>query len=252
VGAVAEKHRRLIRRIAREGHEIGCHSYAHELVSRLTPAQFREDLRRGKGILEQLTGRPVVGYRAPNYSIGPAQQWAYEALADAGFIYDSSSYPIHHDRYGSPGAPRFPYLVWQDGDRRLIEFPIGTARLLGMNMPIGGGGYFRLLPVDFTRRGIRRVNDVENQGVMFYFHPWELDAGQPRTQMPLHHRFRHYVNLERFEEKLTIILETFAFAPAVEVLRGLGSVVAGLAMPRPQPLGTAATIAADASSAVPV
>jgi len=235
VGTLAERHPRLLRRIAAEGHEIACHSYAHQLVSRLGPAQFRADLRRAKRVLEDLTGRVVLGYRAPNYSIGSGQPWAYEALLDEGFAYDSSSYPIHHDRYGEPDAPRFPYVACQKGGRRLIEFPIGTARLFGLNVPIGGGGYFRLLPVALTRRGIRHVNAVERRGVMFYFHPWELDAGQPRAHMPLHHRFRHYVNLERFAGKLDAVLASFAFAPALDVLARTGLLAAPHALPAALP-----------------
>ena len=229
VGSVAERQGRLVRRIAAEGHEIACHSYAHQLVSRLRPAEFRTDLRRAKGVLEDLTGQRVLGYRAPNYSLGPGERWAYETLLEEGFAYDSSSYPIHHDRYGEPAAPRFPYVVLQRGGRTLVEFPIGTARLFGVNVPIGGGGYFRLLPVALTRGGIRRVNGTEGRGVMFYFHPWELDAAQPRAQMPLHHRFRHYVNLERFADKLGVILSSFSFAPAIEVLAQAGLMAADVA-----------------------
>jgi polysaccharide deacetylase family protein (PEP-CTERM system associated) len=252
VGSVAEKHPKLLRRIADQGHEIACHSYTHQLVSRMTPSEFREDVRRAKELLQQTSGRAVIGYRAPNYSIGASEHWAYPILAEEGFVYDSSCYPIYHDRYGSPDAPRFPYVAWQSGGQKLIEFPIGTTRLLGMNMPIGGGGYFRLLPVQLTRHGIRRVNDAEGRGVMFYFHPWELDVDQPRAQMPFHHRFRHYVNLERFEEKLTIILQTFAFAPAAEVLRKQGTALPSLTLELPETIRTFPPVVPEAPPAVPV
>lgn len=232
VGAVAEAHPGLVRRIVKAGHEVGCHSYGHELVSRQGPAEFRDDVRRAKAVLEDLTGEAVIGYRAPNYSIGTRDAWAYDILLDEGFRYDSSIYPILHDRYGDVSAPRFPYPIRRRADNVLIEFPIGTARLLGVNLPIGGGGYFRLLPGRLTRRGIEWVNAEEGRGVMFYFHPWELDPDQPRPAMPLHHRFRHYVNLRRFGRKVDALLGHLPFAPARDVL--------GLESPWPaQPLPAA-------------
>ncbi len=218
IGQVAEAHPAMVRRIAEAGHEIACHSHRHELVSRQSPEAFREDIQRAKAYLEDLCGEAVLGYRAPNYSIGPQQAWAYDYLLEAGFQYDSSVYPIVHDRYGAPEAPRFPYEIRRHGDVRLIEFPLATRRWLGLNLPIGGGGYFRLLPTAFSRRGIRHVNTREQQAVMFYFHPWELDPGQPRPRMPWHHRFRHYVNLERMPGKLRELLAHTRFAPARQVL----------------------------------
>lgn len=218
VGKVAEAHPRMVKRIAQAGHEVACHSYAHELVSCMDAGRFRTDLRRAKAILEDLSGRAVVGYRAPNYSIGAKQNWAYDILLEEGFQYDSSIYPILHDRYGQPNAPRFPYELRREGDRCLMEFPIGTVRQLGMNFPIGGGGYFRLFPTSWFRRGIERVNRDEQKPIMFYFHPWELDPDQPRPAMPLHHRFRHYVNLSRFESKLEDLIRRVPFAPAADVL----------------------------------
>lgn len=218
VGHVAAQHPTMVRRIAAAGHEIACHSDRHELVSRQTPEAFRADVMRAKGCLEALCGEAMLGYRAPNYSIGPQQVWAYEILLEAGFQYDSSIYPIVHDRYGQPQAPRFPYEICRRGDTRLIEFPIATRRLFGLNLPIGGGGYFRLLPTALMMRGIRHVNTHEQQPVMFYFHPWELDPEQPRPPMPWHHRFRHYVNLTRMAGKLRGLLERTPFAPASHVL----------------------------------
>ena len=184
------------------------------------PEEFRTDVRKGKAVLEELIGAAVSGYRAPNYSIGPCQAWAYEVLAAEGYRYDSSSYPIFHDRYGDPAAPRFPYRLPCNGHGSLIEFPVGTARLLGLNLPIGGGGYFRLFPREWIQRGIRRVNIREEKPVMFYFHPWELDPDQPRPPMPWYHRFRHYVNLERVEDKLRSLFCHVPFAPARDVLAG--------------------------------
>jgi polysaccharide deacetylase family protein (PEP-CTERM system associated) len=218
VGAVAEAHPELIRRIAAAGHEVACHGYAHELVNRQDPSSFRRDVRRAKDLLEDLSGQPVLGYRAPNYSIGSAEAWAFDVLLDEGFVYDSSLYPIRHDRYGDPGAPRFVHEITRDSGRTLKEFPIGTLRLAGVNWPIGGGGIFRLLPAVLFQWALLRVNRHEGHGAMFYFHPWELDPHQPRPPMPLHHRFRHYVNLRRYERKLERLIRAVPFAPASEVL----------------------------------
>lgn len=218
VGSVAEAHPTLVKRIAREGHEIACHGYGHELVSRMRPEEFQRDLHRTRAILSDLTGADVIGYRAPNYSIGEEQSWAYDILLEEGFRYDSSVYPIRHDRYGLPAAPRFPYEIWRRDDAVLMEFPIGTLRVMGWNLPIGGGGYFRMFPAFLTRRGIQRVNAAEGRGVMFYFHPWELDPDQPRPPMPFLHRVRHYTNLHRFGQKVESLLGPVSFGPAREVL----------------------------------
>jgi polysaccharide deacetylase family protein (PEP-CTERM system associated) len=218
LGEVAADHPGLVRRIARDGHEVACHGYDHTLVSRRSPAEFRAEIRRAKAVLEDVGGQPVLGYRAPSFSIGPAERWAYAILAEEGFRYDSSVYPILHDRYGDRVAPRFPYEIWRSGNDGLIEFPIGTVRLLGVNLPIGGGGYFRLLPGGLVEAGIRRVNTGERQPVMFYFHPWELDHEQPRPAMTWHRRFRHYVGQRRHEAKLDHLLQRAAFGTARDVL----------------------------------
>jgi polysaccharide deacetylase family protein (PEP-CTERM system associated) len=218
LGEVARAHPALVRKIAGESHEIACHGDRHELVSRQTPPEFRADVRDAKAVLEDITGAPVVGYRAPNFSIGRAQTWAYDILLEEGFRYDSSSYPILHDRYGDRAAPRFPYEISRKGDQKLTEFPIGTTRLLGVNFPIGGGGYFRLFPLALTRRGIRRVNDHERQPILFYFHPWELDPDQPRPVMPWRHRVRLYIGMGREERKLSRLLRDFEFTTARNVL----------------------------------
>ncbi len=219
VGQVAERHPAMIRCISQQGHEVACHSYKHELVWRQTPAEFRADVQHAKALLEDLTGAAVVGYRAPNYSIRQEQAWAYDILLEEGFLYDSSVYPILHDRYGDPDAPRFPYVIRQNGEQALIEFPIGTLKVLGMNLPIGGGGYFRLLPGTWSRRGIQRVNRQEGQPVMFYFHPWELDPHHPRPPMPWRHSFRHYVGIEKQETKLFQLLRHCRFGTVKEALR---------------------------------
>jgi polysaccharide deacetylase family protein (PEP-CTERM system associated) len=218
LGEVAQLHPNAVRRIAAEGHEVACHSDRHVDVYRQSPREFRADLRQAKQRIEDVIGESVIGYRAPNFSIGRSQGWAFQTLLEEGFRYDSSVYPIVHDRYGHRTEPRFPYEIWRDGSSRLIEFPIGTARILGVNLPIGGGGYFRLSPYELIRRGIRRVNTHERQPVMFYFHPWELDPGQPRPPMAWHHRFRHYVGLETEAIKLALLLAQFRFGTARDVL----------------------------------
>jgi polysaccharide deacetylase family protein (PEP-CTERM system associated) len=219
LGEVAAQHPTLVRDIAKGGHEIACHSYHHVRVDGQAPEEFRDGIRRAKAVLEEIAGQPVVGYRAPNFSIGRTERWAYEILAEEGFRYDSSIYPIAHDRYGDRSAPRFPYEIWRNGHRSLIEFPIGTLRLFGTNLPIGGGGYFRLLPSALIRSAIRRVNTIERKPVMFYFHPWELDPGQPRPAMTWRHRFRHYVGMKRQEAKLGHFLKRVPFGTIREVLR---------------------------------
>jgi polysaccharide deacetylase family protein (PEP-CTERM system associated) len=218
VGQVAEQHAHMVRRIAAAQHEIACHSYCHELVFRQTPQEFRLDVRQAKAILEDETGTAVIGYRAPNYSITTAQSWAYDILLEEGFRYDSSVYPISHDRYGYPNAPRFPYPLRGDSHSGLIEFPIGTVRLWGRNFPIGGGGYFRLFPEVLVRYGIQYVNGRELHPVMFYFHPWELDPDQPHPPMPWHHRFRHYVGISRQETKLARLFNRIPFRATREIL----------------------------------
>lgn len=219
LGEVGATHGNLVRRIAREGHEVACHSYHHTLVSSQSREQFRADIRRAKAVLEDLAAAPVIGYRAPSFSIGAKDRWAYAILAEEGYRYDSSVYPILHDRYGDRVAPRFPYEIWRSGHDALIEFPIGTVRLGGINLPIGGGGYFRLLPGRLVEAGIRRVNAAERKPVMFYFHPWELDPDQPRPAMAWHRRFRHYVGQARHEAKLKHLVGSASFGTTRDVLR---------------------------------
>jgi polysaccharide deacetylase family protein (PEP-CTERM system associated) len=218
LGEVAALHPAMVRKIAAEGHEIGCHSDRHDNVDLQSPREFRADTRRAKARIEDALGDTVVGYRAPNFSIGRKQSWAYPILVEEGFRYDSSTHPILHDRYGQPGAPRFPHEVYRDGRESLIEFPIGTVRLLGVNLPVGGGGFFRLLPLAVTRLGIAHVNAAERRPVMFYLHPWELDPGQPRPPMGWGPRFRLYVGIEKEAAKLSALLGQFRFGTARDVL----------------------------------
>jgi len=212
LGEVATLHPLMVKTIADSGHEVACHGYTHDLVSLMTPQDFQQDVHRAKLLLEDLTGQPVLGYRAPSFSIGQAQAWAYDILIQEGFRYDSSLYPIIHDLYGDPHAPRVPFEIRNSGQNSLLEVPIGTARVLGLNLPIGGGGYFRLLPSPLIRMGIRWVNSREHQPVVFYVHPWEIDPWQPRLQMPWYYRFRHYVGLRTAETKLSTLLQVVPFS----------------------------------------
>jgi polysaccharide deacetylase family protein (PEP-CTERM system associated) len=237
LGWVAERHPSLVRAIALAGHEIASHGYGHGLVYDMTPGQFREDVRRAKALLESLSGMPVLGYRAPSYSITRDSLWALDVLASEGHMYDASIFPIHHDRYGIPDAPRHAHAR-SVAHGTIWEFPGSTVRVAGQNLPIGGGGYFRLLPYGWTRRGIERVNRVEARPVMFYLHPWEIDPEQPRIAASVLSRFRHYRNLEKTEGRLRRLLRDFAFAPAFDVL-STATAIRGVA-----PAGIAAPAAA--------
>jgi len=206
LGWIAERYPDLIRRIVREGHELASHGYGHERASDLDEAAFSLDIRRAKELLEDLAGCEVTGYRAPSFSIGTANLWAFDCLARAGYRYSSSIYPIRHDHYGMPDSPRFAYRV----DAGLLEVPITTLRLLNRNLPSSGGGYFRLLPYALSRWMLRRVNASDGQAAIFYFHPWEIDVGQPRIAgIDRKTRFRHYVNIDRMEGRLQSLLADF-------------------------------------------
>lgn len=208
LGWIAERHPQVVRRIVDNGHELASHGYGHQRASDLTPAQFRDDITRAKTILEDLGGVAVRGYRAPSFSINQNNWWAVEELHNAGYVYSSSIYPVQHDHYGMPGAPRFPHRP--NGDGGILELPPSTLPLMGRNLPAAGGGWFRLLPYAMSRWMLRRVNVRDQAPCMFYFHPWELDAGQPRqTGLPARTRFRHYVNLQRMPGRLRKLLNDF-------------------------------------------
>jgi polysaccharide deacetylase family protein (PEP-CTERM system associated) len=246
LGEVACAHPSLVRRIVEEQHEVACHGDRHEDVYRQSPREFRADVRRAKARIEQIIGQEVIGYRAPNFSIRPEQSWAYRILTEEGYQYDSSLHPIHHDRYGQPQAPRFPHEIWRDGVSSLTEFPIGTARCLGVNLPIGGGGFFRLLPFPFVRIGMRHVNLREDQPVMFYLHPWELDPDQPRPPMAWRHRFRHYVGVAKEADKLGRLLALFRFGTVRDILQvRSASRLRALAPASPAPRGLSAGVGAQ-------
>lgn len=210
LGCVGERHPELVRTIASHGHEIASHGYAHRLVYDQTPASFRDDVRRAKALLEDASGRPVRGYRAPSYSITPRSLWALDVLLEEGYEYDSSIFPIRHDRYGIPVSDRHPYRIHRP-EGTLTEVPGSTARLGPLNLPVAGGGYFRILPYWWTRWGIDRVNRLEQRPAVFYLHPWEIDPEQPRLDVSGLSRFRHYRNLDRTEHRLRRLLTDFRF-----------------------------------------
>lgn len=221
LGWVADRHPGLVRDIAAAGHEIASHGYWHQIVYTLSPAAFRDDVRRSKELLEDLVGAPVVGYRAPSFSITRQSLWALDVLGEEGYGYDASIFPVRHDRYGIPDAPRHAYLLEQGG-RTITEVPPSTIRVGGQNLAVAGGGYFRLLPYGWTRSGLARLNRREHQPAIFYLHPWEIDTEQPRLPVGLATRIRHYGNLGRTERRLTRLLEEFRFAPVADVIGGLG------------------------------
>ncbi len=211
VGWIAERFPDTVKRIQREGHDIACHSYWHRKVYDLTPDEFKEDTVKAKNVLEDITGQPIKGYRAPSYSITANSLWALDILEELDFSYDSSIFPITHDTYGIPESPRFQY---QHSGKQLVEYPISTVRLFGYNLPASGGGYFRLFPYAFSKMLFRRVNQREKQPFMFYFHPWEIDPEQPRMQEAKSlSKFRHYNNLDSTVTRLERLLQDFSFVP---------------------------------------
>jgi polysaccharide deacetylase family protein (PEP-CTERM system associated) len=246
LGWIAERHPDLIKEIDTRGHEIGSHGYDHRMISSITPQVFREDIRRSRAVLEDLIGCRVLGYRAPSYSITNETLWALRIIAEEGYRYDSSIFPVHHDIYGIPDAPRFPHVVSMNGDEpcefiplslagpqsntrcltpysqdplTLLEFPPSTLRFLNRNLPVSGGGYFRLLPLAVTRCAIRRIQTQRGFPFVFYIHPWELDEDQPRmVGLPLRSRFRHYLNLDKTAGRLRQLLQQVRFGPFKQLL----------------------------------
>lgn len=207
LGWVAERHKPLVRRIVAEGHELASHGHGHELAHELTTEGFRADVRRAKQTLEDAGGVAVLGYRAPTFSIGRRNPWAHQVLQEEGYRYSSSVFPVRHDLYGDPTAPRFPF---RPGGGALIELPMTTVRFGGRNLPCSGGGWFRLAPYTLFRAGLRRFNARERAPGVFYFHPWELDPGQPRVrEAGAMSRFRHRVNLGAMAGRLERLLRDF-------------------------------------------
>ena len=209
LGWVAERFPDLLRRIANQGHEVASHGYSHVRATTQGPREFRDDVSQTKYLLEDVTGRTVSGFRAASFSISEDNLWTADVLAEVGYEYSSSIYPVKHDLYGMPNAPRFPF---RHAASNLLEIPISTVRLGKLNFPCGGGGYFRLLPFQYFRWSLSRLNDVENQSAVFYFHPWEIDSRQPRLSgLPLKTRFRHYLNLGKTAGRLSRLLNEFAW-----------------------------------------
>jgi polysaccharide deacetylase family protein (PEP-CTERM system associated) len=211
VGWIAEKHPEVVRAIIDDGHDIGCHSYWHRNIYDLTPEAFREDTLKAKTILESICNRKITAYRAPSYSITKKSLWALDILKELGFTTDSSIFPIRHDIYGIPDAPRFRYKLPQAG---MVEYPISTAIFFGQKIPVAGGGYFRLLPYWFTKFALKRINNREMQPFVFYLHPWEIDSEQPRfNQANRLSKFRHYNNLNKTMGRFERLLNDFDFIP---------------------------------------
>ncbi len=217
LGWVAERYPQIVRAIVAGGHELASHGYGHQRASDLSAAAFRDDVVGARKLLEDLGGVAVVGYRAPSFSIGKANLWAFDVLREAGYRYSSSVYPIAHDHYGMPDSPRFAYPV-REG---LLEIPVTTLRLAARNLPSSGGGYFRLLPYALSRWMIGRVNKVDGEPAVFYFHPWEIDAEQPRVPgIDAKTRFRHYVNIGRTESRIARLLGDFRWGRMDEIFLG--------------------------------
>lgn len=221
LGWVADRHPDLVRTIAARGHEVASHGYWHELVYDLTPTQFRDDVRRSRRLLQDLSGQPVAGYRAPSFSITARSLWALDVLVEEGYTYDSSIFPVRHDRYGIADAPRDVHVLSRSSGS-IVEVPPATLRLAGQNLAVAGGGYFRLLPLAWHQWGIARLNRLERLPAVFYLHPWEIDALQPRLPASRLSTFRHYTNLARTEPRLRRLLGAFRFGPMRDLLPDVG------------------------------
>lgn len=218
LGWVAERSPELVRRIQAHGHEIASHGYSHELVYTQSPETFRQETRKSKQILEDITGNLIIGYRAASYSITPKSRWALDILCEEGFTWDSSIFPVHHDRYGMPGTPHQPYVLEAPNGSTLREFPLSTCPVGKYRMPIAGGGYFRLYPYALSRWGLGKINRA-GQPFIFYLHPWEIDPGQPRLNVSAFSRFRHYNNLDKCMSRLERLLQDFRFGSVSDVLQ---------------------------------
>ena len=221
LGWVAERKKELVLEIARRGHEVACHGYSHQLVYNQTPDVFQEETVRAKNILEDIIQQQVRGYRAASYSITEKSLWALDILAESGFVYDSSIFPVRHDRYGMPDTPEHPYRLKTPAGHSIIEFPLSTAKIINYRLPVAGGGYFRLYPYWLSRMGLRQINR-QQKPFIFYLHPWEIDPDQPKIAASWFSRFRHYNNLDKCESRLRNLTADFQFGTTWEVLSDLG------------------------------
>ncbi|MCW8934277.1 MAG: DUF3473 domain-containing protein [Gammaproteobacteria bacterium] len=218
LGWVAEKIPSLVKEIAQQGHEIACHGFSHQLIYKQEKSVFAEETKKAKYLLEDLSGKSVMGYRAASYSITKKSLWALDVLTDLGFVYDSSIVPVHHDLYGIPGTPRFPYVLKAPNDKHIIEFPPTTLSLAGVNIPIAGGGYFRLYPFWFSNAALKWINYYDKKPFNFYFHPWEIDEDQPRMDGKWFSKFRHYNNISKCYLRLEKLLKSHKFTTVSDVL----------------------------------
>ncbi len=221
LGWVAERCPDLVEEISRRGHEVASHGYSHQLVYNQTPEVFREETSRSKVLLEDIVQQPIKGYRAASYSITNESKWALDTLIELGFEYDSSIFPIRHDRYGIPDAPDYPHILTRDSGS-MIEFPLSALNVFGYRLPVAGGGYFRLYPYWLTRTLLRQLVSQTQRPFIFYLHPWEIDPDQPRVNASRLSRFRHYNNLEVCEQRLEHLLKDFEFTSVVDVLNNMG------------------------------
>ncbi len=220
LGWIAEQHPEMVRRIAKEGHEIASHGWNHTRVTEQNPESFFQDVFKTRNFLEDLSGVKVSGYRAASYSINESNTWAWEKLVEAGYVYSSSVVPVKHDLYGMPSASRSAFFV---ADGQLLEIPVTTISIAGRNINCGGGGWFRLFPYAFSRWALRRVNETEGQAGLFYFHPWEIDPEQPRLSgLPLKSKFRHYLNLQKNYEQIERLFNDFQWGRMDDVFLGAG------------------------------
>jgi polysaccharide deacetylase family protein (PEP-CTERM system associated) len=214
LGWVAERRPDMVKQIAKRGHEVACHGYSHHLVYQQTRQQFKEDVLRSKQLLENITGLPVIGYRAPNFSIIKESLWAIDILQSCGFEYDSSIFPVSfHDRYGFPGIKRSMFRF----PNGLIEVPLTVFKIMNVNLPAAGGAYFRFFPYRYFRFVFKRLNKHGNYAV-FYLHPWELDVAQPKINVPFKYRLRHYFNIHKTEQKIKMLLNEFRFSPIKDLI----------------------------------
>ncbi|MEW8351413.1 MAG: XrtA system polysaccharide deacetylase [Candidatus Thiodiazotropha taylori] len=221
LGWVAERNKKLISEISELGHEVACHGYSHDLVYNQTPEKFLEETKQSKAIIEDIIGKPIKGYRAASYSITEKSLWALDILSECGFTYDSSIFPIMHDRYGIPGAKTIPHRLKTAKGNVIIEFPLSTVGVAKRRLPVSGGGYFRLFPYWLSKAGLNRVNRTDQMPFIFYMHPWEIDEGQPKIKSSRFSEFRHYNNIDKFETRLLKLIRDFEFSTVRDVLQRL-------------------------------